>query len=402
MERTILGTMLKSRSGYDLIQSYLDFKNYSRPFQIILDYINKFYSRDAEATSIDQALFEEQLKTTVNNPKHLDEFLSMVSAAYSVEISEPNVKAMVLEAKRKELGEQVATSIVNGKDNTKLVEEYLALLNMVHLDEVVSASGEAQVFENVNLHDILEEESDATVGLNIYPKALGDMIGPVRGGDHILIYAPPETGKTATCLSISGGFCRQGARGLYFGNEDRIKRLLLRQVSNLTGLTGQEIARDVDKAVAMANEAGFQNVIFIELSPGTLGQVDHYIEKYGPAWAIIDQLPNLEAEAETKVNKLEDLGRGSRNIGKKRDCVMIDVSQAGDSASYKEVLDQGDVYMSNTGLPAAMDVMIGIGKTKSLEEQGLICYSLPKNKLSGNHGSVIVKLNPFISRVSSL
>lgn len=402
MERTILGTMLKSRSGYELIQSYLDFKNYSRPFQIVLDYINKFYARDAEATSIDQALFEEQLKTTVNNPKHLDEFLSMTAAAYSVEVSEPNVKAMVLEAKRKEMGEQVATSIVNGKDTTKQLEEYLAILNTLHLEDLDSATGEAEVFENVDLRTLLEEELDTRSGLMLYPKSLGDKVGPLRDGDHILVYAPPETGKTATCLSFSGGFCRQGGRGLYFGNEDRVKRLMLRQVSNLTGMTSSEIARDIDKAMTLANEAGYQNVVFIELSPGTPEQIDHYVEKYKPAWIIIDQLPNLRMKAETRVNQLESLGGAARNIGKKRRCVVISVSQAGDSGRDKEVLDMGDVYMSNTGLPAAMDVMIGIGKSKNLEEQGLICYSLPKNKLSGDHGSVIVRINPFISRVSSL
>lgn len=402
MEKTILGTMLKSRSGYDLINSYLDYKNYSRPFQIVLDYINKFYARDAYATCIDQALFEEQLRTTVNNPKHLDEFLAMVAGAYGVEVSEPNVKAMVLEAKRKELGEQVAASIVNGKDTTKQLEEYLAILNTISLDDLDQTTGEAEVFENIDLHTLLAEELDDSSGLFLYPKSLGDKVGPLRAGDHVMVYAPPEVGKTATALSFSGGFVRQGGRGLYFGNEDRIKRLMLRQVSNLTGLTSKEIATDIDGAMDAANAAGYQNVIFIEISPGTPEQIDHYVEKYKPQWVIVDQIPNLRMKAETRVNQLEAIAAAMRNIGKKRQCIMVSLAQASDSARNKEILDMGDVYMSNTGMPAAMDVMIGIGMSTNLEEQGLRCYSLPKNKLSGDHGSVIVRINPFISRVSSL
>ena len=402
MERTLLGTMLKSRTSYDLIKSYLDFKKYSRPFQILAEYVDKFYGRDEDVQSVDKGLFEEQLRTTVANPKHLEEFLGMTEAAYGVEVSEPNVKAMVLEAKRKEMGEQVATAIVNGKETVALLEDYLAIKNAIHLDDLDSANGEAVVFDGSDLKQLMTDELDTRSGLSLYPKSLGDRVGPLRGGDHLFVYAPPEVGKTASCISFSGGFCRQSANGIYFGNEDRVRRLMVRQVANLSGMTQAEISNDVDKALKIAGEAGYGHITFIELSPGSPEQIEHYIEKYRPRWAVVDQIPNLRMKAETRVNQLEAIAAAMRNIGKKYDCIMISVGQAGDSASGKEVLDMGDVYMSNTGMPAAMDVMIGIGMSKNLEEQGLRCYSLPKNKLSGDHGSVIVRINPFISRVSSL
>lgn len=402
MERTLLGTMVKSRSGYDLICSYLDFKNYSRPFQIVLDYVHKFYSRDGDATSIDQALFEEQLRTTVNNPKHLEEFLQMTQAAYGVEVSEPNVKAMVLEAKRKEMGEQVATAIVNGKDTTTLLEDYLAIINTLHLDDLDSATGGAEVYEDVDVKALLMDELDTKTGLNLYPKSIGDKIGPLRGGDHILLYARPECGKTASCLSFSGGFARQGARGLYFGNEDRLKRLMLRQISNLSGLTKQEIERDIDRALELAREAGYDNILFIEITPGTPELVEHFVDKYKPSWVIVDQVRNLFVKNASKVEQLEIAAKAMRDTAKRHNCVMISVTQAGESGNNKEVLEMGDIDYSNTGMQATADVMLGLGMSKNLEEQGLRCYSLPKNKLSGDHGSVIVRINPFISRVSSL
>lgn len=324
----------------------------------------------------------------------------MTASAYTAELSEPNVKALVLEAKKKEVGEQVATAIVNGKDTVKLVEDYLAIINTLTLEEMEDS--DAEVYDNVDLTSIIAEELDNSTGLLLYPEAIGNKIGRLRGGDHILVFARPEAGKTATCLSFSGGFARQGAAGIYFGNEDRVRRLLLRQISNLTGLTTKQIREAPEDALARAKQAGMDNVIFISLSPGTPQQVEHYVEKYKPRWCIVDQVRNLFTKSESRTNQLEAVTYAMRNIGKKHDVIMLSVTQAGDSATDKEVLEMNDVDFSNTGMQAQVDVMIGIGMSKSLEEQGLRCLSLPKNKLEGDHGSVIVRIHPFISRISSL
>jgi hypothetical protein len=90
-----------------------------------------------------------------------------------------------------------------------------------------------------------------------------------------------------------------------------------------------------------------------------------------------------------------------RNIAKKYDAVAITVTQAGDSAEGKAVLDMGDVDSSNTGIPGACDVLLGIGATEQHKEQGLRILSLSKNKLGGVHDSFPVRFNPAISKYVS-
>jgi hypothetical protein len=80
----------------------------------------------------------------------------------------------------------------------------------------------------------------------------------------------------------------------------------------------------------------------------------------------------------------------------------MSVTQAGDSADGKKFLEMGDVDYSNTGIPAACDVLLGIGADDSmirLSERGI---SFPKNKVgvgSDSHDGVIVKVRSEVSRV---
>ena len=81
--------------------------------------------------------------------------------------------------------------------------------------------------------------------------------------------------------------------------------------------------------------------------------------------------------------------------------MVITVTQAGDSASGKSILDMGDVDSSNTGIPAQADVMVGIGMSDEDEANGRRVISLPKNKPGGNHGTFPVLVDPTKSRIRS-
>jgi hypothetical protein len=81
--------------------------------------------------------------------------------------------------------------------------------------------------------------------------------------------------------------------------------------------------------------------------------------------------------------------------------VCVSVTQAGDSASDKSVLDLGDVDYSNTGIPGQADVMIGIGANKNQRDAGEIVISLPKNKVSGRHEYFACYTDPSLSKIIS-
>ena len=126
------------------------------------------------------------------------------------------------------------------------------------------------------------------------------------------------------------------------------------------------------------------------------------MEKYKPDVLVLDQLRNLNMHQDNYVLKLEEAATQARTWAKKYSCVVVSVTQAGDSASNKAVLDLGDVDYSNTGIPAQADVMIGLGANDHHARNGELVISLPKNKVSGNHEYFTVGVEPHLSQIVSL
>lgn len=401
MERMLLAAALKGRASQELISAYITLNKYSRPFQIVWDLVANYYKRDEDSQEVQPEILLALIGETVRNDKHVAQFTEMINEAVATDVSEVNVQQVVLEAKRTELADELAMALTNGKEHDELIETYLAVKAMTSLDELDEQGTEE--LDATNMADILAQEADRTGALQLYPLAINDRTdGGVRGGDHIVVFARPETGKTALCISIASGFARQGAVGIYFGNEDRPQKLLLRLISNLIGWNRRQILDNVDEALELANKEGLGNVKIVSLAPGTPAVIEAYIKKTSPRWIIIDQLRNIAVKADSRVNQLEAAATVARNLGKKYNLVVVSVTQAGDSAANKEILEMGDVDFSNTGIPAAADMMIGMGVTPAMEQQGIRMISLPKNKIGGDHGNFAVRLDQFLSRVMSI
>lgn len=408
MESLILSTALKGRRDYEMFQQYLDPKRWSREFQIVWDFLGNYYSRDREAQHVDRGLLLEIMAGSVRNDKHLDKFTAMVNQAYEMEVSGQNVKEAVLLAKREELAQALAMAIANGKEHHELLQEYHSLLAVEEMEAAEDSS--ITTYTSADLEALLLADARRDGVIPIYPKALGDKLeGGMQGSDSMILIARPEMGKTALNLTIATGAAREGHKVMLFNNEERMSRLYNRAISCITGLTAQEVRNDIYSAMELAMDRGFGNIIFKEMTPGSPKQIKSQIERtvdgegnHDTKIIIVDQLRNLLIKADTKTNQLEEAAKSIRNIGKELDVATISVTQAGDSAQDKSILDMGDVDSSNTGIPGACDVLLGVGANKLQQEQGIRVLTPIKNKLSGDHEPFPTRINPFISKYVSV
>lgn len=176
----------------------------------------------------------------------------------------------------------------------------------------------------------------------------------------------------------------------------------MRVMSRLSGMSRVELLEDPDFVDQIITEQGYGNLYFKEATPGTPRQIQEWIDQVKPDVLIIDQLRNLNVNEEHFVQKLEKAATAARNLGKANGVLVVSVTQAGDSASGKGPLDMGDVDSSNTGIPAQVDVMVGIGATYDDEQSNRRILSLPKNKRNGRHEFFPVRVEPQISNIRSL
>lgn len=406
MDLQIVKAALSSRKDFDVLVNYVSPDKYQKEFKYVIKFIGDYYRRDPDSLYVDVPLLKAQIAEVTDNDKHTARFHEFIDSAAATETSGANVTALVISAKLHENKLRLATAFANNDEPDKirvLMDEYNKLEAATTLSDLEEGE-EAEVYENIDVSALSQARLARGALLELYPRSLNNRIdGGLEGGDHVVIYGPTESGKTAEAIQACAGFAYQSKKGLYLGNEDPTARLAMRMVSCLSGMDKFEIANFPEKAQRLANDRGLGNIKLIGITPGSLNGITALVEKYDPAWVVLDQLRNIHTGTRNnRVVQLEEAATGFRNILKASNTVGISITQAGDSAKDKIFLDTGDVDFSNVGIPATADLMVGINANEELKRTNTLGISLPKNKLSGDHSHFYAQLVPHLSQVRDI
>ena len=231
----------------------------------------------------------------------------------------------------------------------------------------------------------------------------GEYAGFSLDGDHLFMLGDfTVTHNSAFNVTAAAGFCIQGRKGIYCLNEDRNEDMYFRLVSCLSGMSFDEVMQDRKKAIDIAMQRGLGNLTLIGMAPGNVSMINGFVDKYDPEWVVVDQMINLNEKGDGLTQILGRAAKGLRTLGKSANVLMLTTSQAADSASGKSILDIGDCYMSNVEVPAQADLMIGIGANRDQIDRNERTLSLCKNKVSGDHSPINVRIIPQLSRYTGL
>jgi len=400
-ERTLLAAACDSRGAYALIKKHMLEEDWSDISKAVLSKIDDYYRRDPDATSVDTGVLTSMVVQDVHNPKHKTVFSDIVAYIAAENVSGVNVVAVVLGAKREALGNRIASMLAstNKDELPELMAEFQRLTESTSLPDRAQDTSELLVAPDIDevTHG---DEQDL---IRLMPISLNRRLdGGVLRGHHVVVFARPEMGKTMFVINAVAGFLRQDMRVLYLGNEEPIQDTVLRIMSRLSEMTKHQIMEDKQTAYNLAVDKGYKNLYLMRLTPGTLREIEELVVQVRPDVLVVDQLRNIQVKDDSLTRSLEKAANGVRQIAGKYKCLALSVTQAGESASGKAVLTMGDVDSSNTGIPGACDVMIGIGATKEDEVSNRRVLSLAKNKRSGNHSFFPVSVNVPLAKISSM
>jgi replicative DNA helicase len=97
--------------------------------------------------------------------------------------------------------------------------------------------------------------------------------------------------------------------------------------------------------------------------------------------------------------KLRAIYTSAREIAKRRECVVIAISQASADADNKNHISFSMMENSKTGKAAEADLIIGIGGNTSVDPtNNMRVLNVSKNKITGWHGEPSCLLDTYISR----
>jgi len=236
-------------------------------------------------------------------------------------------------------------------------------------------------------------------------RSLHNRVPGVSGGELCILFARPETGKTASHVSFCygpGGFAEQGANVHTLVNEEPSKRTMVRAVSAWTGMSKEEVAEDADFAKSEW-KAIREHVTMRDAHGMSIESIDAYCEINKPDVLVVDQLDKVQVQGtfSRTDEKLREIYTQAREIAKRHNLAFIAVSQASAEAEGKTRLNPTEMEGSKTGKFAEADLIIGIGRHEyGVDEEPDYTRHLTvgKNKITGWHGTVVCLIEPRISR----
>ena len=399
METRLIAAAVKDRKAFEEIFSKVDKEKYSPQGQIVAQLIEEFYSIDKDAKTCDLDVLEARAQLKLQNNKH-QEAIKYYLKDLDKEVSIPNLSYDIRLFRQSRIGDELSLALTNREDKKKVTELMAAYEDLNH-EEQENEDNEA-IFKGKSVKALITKSFDASKQIRLFPRELNDRCdGGARPGHHILIYARPEIGKTLFAQNMVAGFLSQSLPVLYVGNEDPASDILLRLICRLSKMTKHQVMENPDEAEKRAFQRGYDKLVVASLAPGNFFEIRKLAEEHKPRVIVLDQLRNIEVNSESRVQALEKAATEARNLAKKYGLLVVSVTQAGESAEGKPVLGRDDIDFSKTGIPAQVDLMIGIGADATMEQHGLRTISLPKNKLSGRHDYFTVSINPALGTVQS-
>ena len=398
MERKILGLVIGSRTIWEQVSELLEPKELSLEAQRILDLVREYYTRDEEADHVDRDVLCAQIERTTQQPKTVRLLTDMIRGLDTTGEGKVNVIEEIRQHKLHVLGTELGSALIAG--NSSGVEELLETYVDLRTNREREVRSDDETYQSVLLSELTARSFNKEGLIEVWPPALNQRLdGGARPGHHILVFAPTEMGKTLVVINMVAGFLRHGKKVLYVGNEDPAADILMRLASRLSGRNKYEIIQDPEGTDGILARRNWDHFTLVSLAPGTFGRINALARRLRPDVVVLDQLRNIDVKQDNRVIALEKAATEARNLARRQQVLVVSVTQAGDSASGKRVLDRGDVDFSNVGIPGQCDVMIGIGADEAMERQNVRVLSFPKNKLSGNHEPITVRVDPALSKV---
>ena len=367
----------------------------------LYDTIQKAHEKYEEDIKVDELY---SLHTAIFNPALTraakEKFSELVEDIK--EVQEPNqeiAKDIMRILSDRDLAQRIAvesTEIFNGKE-----ANFNEIVTMIEKHKRGIDEDKVPAVTN-DVNEVLDLLSVTTKWKFNIP-VLKENVGGIGGGNLMIAFARPETGKTAFWVSLCAGpngFAEQGAKIHAFINEEPAVRTQMRAISCYTGMNRQEIVDDIQTAKSYWSEIK-DNISMFDTVDWSMDDIDAHCEKNKPDIIVIDQLDkiNVSGTYARTDEKLRQIYTSVREIAKRRNCAVIAISQASAEADNRNSISFSQMENSKTGKAAEADLIVGIGRnTNSDLENKIRTLCISKNKINGYHGEPVCTIRREISR----
>ena len=233
---------------------------------------------------------------------------------------------------------------------------------------------------------------------NRFPFRLPPLQEAVQGagrGNQILIFGRPEIGKSSLVADCVVGYMEQGLNVAYFCNEEPGFKIMLNILRCHLNKTDGEL-RD-EQGTEYPGWVGISERLKLYDAVGmSIQELSDYASAASPDILVVDQTDKLHIPGSTDPTheRLKELYTQTREIAKRSDLLLVNVSQASADAEDREEVTFNMLEYSKTGKAGEVDLALGIGKPRGVEESGRRFITISKNKINGWHSKLTVSFDP--------
>lgn len=385
-ETLLVAAVCGSRKAYEEAQNIgINFSSVGDAAAFVIRAAGEQYRRDTSQSAVDENILRTQIERKYGTGSMARSILDFVSTLPK-DISGINVVEEVRLTHIARLATDIATRLATGvydETTNELIEQYQKLSTETGNDES---------------YRLEPEDFEGTAGerIRLSPQRLNNFIGGgVIRGHNITVYGRPESGKSMFALNQAACCLRQGLKVLYVANEEPSQEITRRLLARLTGTPIKQL-NSVDKiTTAIANcRQAYDLWHLFHKAGATYADISRQAAIIKPDLIVVDQLKNISISEDNRALQLDKLARQVRELGIKHNAVTMSVTQAGESAQNHKVLTMSDIEWSNTGIPGAADLMVGIGVDEEFDGTKQRMLSIPKNKVNARHGAFPVFVDP--------
>lgn len=392
-ERLLLGVCLHRRKAYeDLMALGCTSGEFTETARVVFDALDQQYRQDGDVRKIDFSLLRSQIERRYGRGSMADSAVEYAENCPS-NASGVNVAEEYRLLRLHSTSTRLATLLASGdhSDETQQeVDKYRSL--------VAGEAGE-EFKERLTIDDFTEDSGER---IKLYPSTINRCIkGGVHRGNNIVIFGRPNSAKTMLAINNAACLAKSGYKVLYVGNEEPPMDITRRLLSRMAKMDIDDL-EDRDKlkeAFKRAGKAYNRNWVLLHKANCTYQDIRRAAARLKPDVIIVDQLKNVHVKEDNRALQLDKLARQVRELGIEFGCVTISVTQAGESAEGRLTLGMSDVEWSNTGIPGAADLMIGLGVNDEFNGRSQRMLNICKNKLKNWHGHFPVVIDPQQTRV---
>ena len=383
----LLAAICNDRGAYETAKRIgVDSRTFGEAGGCIYNAVEEQYGRDSSLSKVDKVLLRTQIERRFGKTSLASGVVDLLGTLPG-DTSTVNVIEEYRLHTLAAVSMELAGSLAAGRHNDgtdELIKRYREIRQ--------SASAGAALKHRLDSSDFADDKAGR---MPLAPKRLNDYIGGgIKRGHSILIFGRPESAKTLLALNATAYLVAKGYKVLYVANEepgqDITRRLLSRLLQrNVDRIEGEE---SIAQAIAECADA-YDRFFLMHKGHCTIEDIRARLELVRPDVLVLDQIRNVYSAEDNRALQLDAIARRVRELASEYNCAVISLTQAGDSAHNKLVLEQNDVDWSNTGIPGATDIMIGVGVNPEYEMQDKRLLTLCKNKANGQHGSLPIWVN---------